>query len=138
MKPIDVDKIIEEIREEIREKGYTKDLLSFSDSCIADEINLEEVLNLAYLTKTRSQIDEYPDWEGATFLSKVKIFIKKVIRKSVKFYVAPIVERQNLFNELASDRIVDLCRVLKEKDVQIMQLQKKLKDIEKTIQKDKV
>lgn len=137
MKQIDVEKIIEEIREEIKEKGYTKDLLSFSDSCIADGINMEEILSLAYLTRTKSQIDEYPVWGQDSFSSKIKTFIKKVIRKSVKFYVVPIVEKQNLFNELASDRIVDLCRVLQEKDAQITRLQKQMKDIEKTIQKDK-
>ncbi|MSS10800.1 hypothetical protein FYJ38_19435 [Clostridium sp. WB02_MRS01] len=137
MKQIDIKKIIEEIREEIKEKGYTKDLLSFSDSCIADGSNLEEIISLAYLTKSRSQIDEYPVWEQGSFSSKIKTFIKKTIRKSMKFYIVPIVEKQNLYNELAADRIVDLCKTLQEKDAQIRQLQKQLKDIEKAIREDK-
>jgi len=137
MKEIDIKKIIEEIREEINEKGYTEDLLSFSDSCIADGSNVEEVISLAYLTKSRCQIDEYPVWEQGSFSSKIKTFIKKTIRKSMKFYIVPIIEKQNLFNELAADRIVDLCRILQEKDVQIRQLQKQLKDLEKTIREDK-
>jgi predicted GTPase len=98
MKQVEIKKMIEEIREEIKEKGYKKDLISFLDSCIADGTNLEEILSLAYLTKSRAQIDEYPVWKQSSFSSKIKVFIKKIIRKSMKFYIVPIVEKQNLFN----------------------------------------
>lgn len=36
MSELNVEKIMEEIREEIKEKGYTNDMLSFSDM-IVDE-----------------------------------------------------------------------------------------------------
>lgn len=96
---INIEKIMNEIRQEIREKGYSYNMLSFSEvtDTAADssvELNLPELeQNMNYLNNSYNVIS-YRPLTG----NKLVVLVKRVIRKLTKFYVEPIVAAQNEFN----------------------------------------
>lgn len=97
---INIEAIMQEIRTEIREKGYTNDLLSFNDIVIDTS-----TLNAVKFDKIAFNEEIYSinhGWEVAAYRvlsgNPVKVFFQKVIRKLVYFFVEPIVLEQNGFN----------------------------------------
>lgn len=83
--------------------------------------NIPDFENVPYSAKAGSAVPENPDEAiselrsysyihpyrqiaGKTF----KVFLKKVVRKAVKFYVEPIVDEQNDFNASAEATITSL------------------------------
>ncbi|MBQ9116204.1 MAG: hypothetical protein IJY04_04210 [Clostridia bacterium] len=96
---INIEKIMDDIRSEIKEKGYTADMLSFSDvtgitSELSDGFNYHELtvnLNVA------NDICMVP-FDRPLPGNPIVVFIKKVIRKLIRFYIRPTVEQQNDFN----------------------------------------
>ena len=119
MKEINVEEIMEEIRREIRDKGYTSDMLSFTDVknpiAEAEEMNfninefrntVNTVLNTKYVP---SRTDE-------NIGSGIKGFIKRVVRKLVWFNIAPISDKQNIFNEQVSTAFLQLFSYIEEQD----------------------
>jgi len=98
MEEINIEKIMEEIRQEIQEKGYTNDMLSFDDITDFDEENktLEDYFDILNSIWNVQAYRELPGGNG--LVSKLNVFIKKVLRKLIKFYIEPIVADQNEFN----------------------------------------
>lgn len=98
MEQINIEKIMEEIRQEIQEKGYTNDMLSFDDITDFDEENktLEDYFDILNSTWNVQAYRELPGGNG--LVSKIIVFIKKVLRKLIKFYIEPIVADQDEFN----------------------------------------
>ena len=89
---IDVTKIMEDIRREIKESGADRIPLSFADegsSAAASDLD-EAVRYLAY----NYEVTAYRMLEGG----RVKRFFKKCIRKAGSFFVLPIVAQQNKLN----------------------------------------
>jgi len=135
---IDVDEIIEEIRQEIVEKGYTYDELSFSDvsifgtaANIVDSNNLDDnLLNLQAL----QNVQAYREIKSNSIFGLPVIFIKKLIRKFTRFYIDPIVIDQNEINRLTATCLADLYLRLESSEYRIRQLEaenKKLKNMQK-------
>lgn len=96
---VNIENIMNEIRQEIKEKGYTYDMLSFKEVFTvqtdgSNEVDIAEIDgNLGYLNSSY-EIMAYRPLAG----NKLFVFIKKVIRKLTKFYIEPIVASQNEFN----------------------------------------
>lgn len=96
---VNIENIMKEIRQEIKEKGYTYDMLSFNENISisatdTENISFDEInQQLSYLNNNYSVVS-YRPLNG----NKLAVFIKKVIRKLTKFYVEPIVASQNEFN----------------------------------------
>lgn len=97
---INIETIMQEIKAEIREKGYTNDLLSFNDIVVDtstmsvtkfDKIAFNEEI---YTVNHSWNVQAYRVLNG----SRIAVFFKKVIRKMVYFFVEPIVLEQNGFN----------------------------------------
>lgn len=100
METINVETIIEQIKREIQEKGYSPSDLSFMD---AEEITglpdsnsydfgiLDENLNMA---NQCCNVNCYQPLTG----NKVAVLIKKLIRKCTSFFVVPVVVNQNEYN----------------------------------------
>lgn len=105
MENINIEKIMQEIREEITEKGYTNDMLSFNDVILDgsdltvskfDKVRFnEELYSLNHFWDVKAY---RPIVCGGSIKAKIVTFIRKVIRKSIKFYVEPITADQNTFN----------------------------------------
>lgn len=99
---IDIKKIMEEIRQEIRERGYCQSDIKFEDIPIdhedlgtdREEFNREEFQkNIDYINARWEVAYYFPIGEG-----KIRIFIKRVIRKLVKFLIYPMNQDQNEMN----------------------------------------
>ena len=91
---INIEEIMAEIKQNIKDQGLTADMLSFEDvpfKKTAHGGSASEALD--YIT-SHYYIQPYKELKG----NPVKVFIKKVIRKMVKFYVEPVVFEQNDFN----------------------------------------
>lgn len=131
MVKIDIEKIMDEIREEIQEKGYIEDLPSFKECCDSYYDEVEKLLDESYNTQNYAYIEEYPVWETGGFINKFKAFIKKVIRKSIKFYIVPIIEKQNAFNRLVGDSCVNVSKYLSDEKSEIDKMRKKIIELEK-------
>lgn len=102
---VDVEKIMEEIRQNIKERGYTEEMLSFSEAASDAEIqngipaddviyNEAELNQYLQISRASHNIPYYEPMVG----NKVKVFVKRVLRKLMAFQMQPIRERQNQFN----------------------------------------
>lgn len=98
MEQIDINKIMEEIREEIKEKGYTAMELSFHDIAIPEgyEMNMGSAgLTEGIMEATAHQrVDLYYPLSGNAF----KVFIKKIVRKLVGLVLIPVTLEQEKYN----------------------------------------
>ena len=117
---IDVTKIMEQIRANIKESGADKIPLSFADeSSGASASTLDEAVRyLAY----NYEVTAYKMLEG----NKIKRFFKKCIRKAGSFFVLPIVAQQNKLNY----HYYMVCEAVKNQKNDIEDLQKTLADLE--------
>ena len=80
---IDVSEIMEQIRTEIKEKGYSGERFD------ADMLRA----NVQYIS-THHRVDPYRPLAG----NPIAVFFKKVIRKLVSFYVEPYAAEQSSLN----------------------------------------
>ena len=117
---IDVTRIMEEIRANIKESGADKIPLSFTDeSSGASASTLDEAVRyLAY----NYEVTAYRMLEG----NKIKRFFKKCIRKAGSFFVLPIVAQQNKLNY----HYYMVCEAVRNQKNEIEDLQKTLTDLE--------
>ena len=96
---VNIEKIMDDIRTEIKEKGYTSNMLSFKDVTgkftasgeSLSESELKEALD------TADSLAIVP-FDRPITGNRIAVFIKKLIRKLIRFYIRPTVEQQNEFN----------------------------------------
>ncbi|MCR5600483.1 MAG: hypothetical protein K6G33_07075 [Ruminococcus sp.] len=91
---INIEEIMAEIKRNIKEQGLTANMLSFEDvpyRKTAQGGSAAEAMD--YLT-SHYYIQPYKELKG----NPIKVFIKKTLRKLMKFYIEPVVFEQNDFN----------------------------------------
>ena len=99
-KTIHIEEIMQNIRKEIKEKGLSSDMLSFEDvpyqkpDAAVNGAGSEEVKNSLVYLNGHYNVQPYKPLGG----NPLFVFIKKVLRKLMKFYIEPIVNDQNKFN----------------------------------------
>ena len=119
---IDVTKIMEQIRQDIKESGADRIPLSFQDNNTSSASTLDEAVRyLAY----NYEVTAYQMLEG----NKLKRFFKKCIRKAGSFFVLPIVAQQNKLNY----HYYMVCEAVKNQKNEIADLQKTLTDLESKV-----
>jgi len=91
---INIEEIMAEIKQSIKEQGLTVDMLSFEDVPYKKNAQSGSASEALDYVSTHYYIQPYKELRG----NPVKVFIKKVIRKLTKFYVEPVVFEQNDFN----------------------------------------
>ena len=133
---INIEEIMSEIRENIKERGYDKEPLSFEEVAVskpvlqgeseydAEEFNRE----IEYLNYNWSNTYQVPISGG----NPIGVFIKKVIRKLTRFIVFPIVNFQNAYN--ASNvrclkQIKEYMAEMEEYKVRIAKLEKEIEEL---------
>ncbi len=100
MQTVDVEKIMEEIRQEIRDKGYKEEDLNFSDIAItvtgsaAAGYDQEELERQAAYLNANSQNPIYFPLSG----NPVKVFFQKALRKCFLFVIFQAFQFQNKYN----------------------------------------
>lgn len=121
MKDISVERIMQEIRDDIAAKGYKSSDLNFSEyKKICDE---EEFNSLLLCAHSASYVDMYANVSGG----KCKSFIKKVIRKLIRPVLMSQAEKQTRFNESAIEAIAKLERYVNTLESRISYLEKNKK-----------
>ena len=91
---INIEEIMAEIKQNIKDQGLTADMLSFEDVPYRKNVQSGSATEALDYISTHYYIQPYKELKG----NPVKVFIKKVLRKLVKFYVEPVVFEQNDFN----------------------------------------
>lgn len=120
---IDIEQIMAEIRQEIQEKGFTDDAVSFdeivaepySDAAFGDDLGQD----ISLLITTGNIPWARPIPRG------IKGFFMKVIRKLVRFYIIPIVLDQNEYNQRTASVISRMYESIKNLD----EVSEKLNDL---------
>ncbi|SMC75442.1 hypothetical protein SAMN06296952_2609 [Oscillospiraceae bacterium] len=93
---IDVTKIMEEIRDNIKTSGADQIPLSFADQKIVEKVRSDDKIEEAvrYISYN-FEVQPYQMLEG----NPAKVFVKKCIRKLASFFFLPIVGQQNALNQ---------------------------------------
>ncbi len=130
---VNVEQIMSQIREEIKEKGLTKDMLSFDD-VIVDTSNM----NSDHFEKDifAEQLDKVnQSWELTSYKilhgNKVAVVFKKVIRKMLYFLIDPILADQSDFNASNVRLMNQLSSYIEERDAKIKELEQRIAELEK-------
>ena len=137
---INIEEIMKEIRQNIKERGYDKEPLSFEDVTISEPViqgegqfSMEEFVGeLNYLNR---------NWNNslnATIESSnpVVVFVKKVIRKCTRFIVFPIVNFQNAYNVSnvrCLNQLKEAIILQEEYSKKIEQLEKEIEELKKKV-----
>ncbi len=141
MQEIDIEKIMEEIRQEIRDKGYKEEELDFSDIAVIsakavtagyDPEELER--QAAYLNANNQNPICFP-LSG----NPVKVFLQKVMRRCFLFVIFQPFQFQNRFNTSVACFLnqvrnyqaenADLKEQLKKQQEQIDRIEEELKTL---------
>lgn len=142
MKKIDIEKIMEEIRKEIKKKNYPTDLIKFEDvkydEASVELLELDSIKfnssnfksDIVYL-KNNKEVQAWRYYDANGLLGRLKVFFKKVIRKLTKFYVEPIVIDQNILNEKVCDALCQINAKHLEDQQKIKELEDRIKKLEK-------
>lgn len=104
MEQINVEDIMQTIREEIETSGVKNQKLSFDDKWDLSTSFVDDNNTLKQLLSEMSQhmtLNYYRELEGNRF----KVFIKRVIRKCCAFLIIPMINEQNVFNQ----KLYELC-----------------------------
>ncbi len=125
MVKIDVEKIMEEIRDEIKKNGYESSKQKFEDVKINNSIYSEENFNIA-----KSAINN--SWHLKIFAPipghGLKHFIKRLVRKIVRAAFYQQFEIQQTFNENVVKAINELSALVKEQEERIEMLESQLSE----------
>jgi len=116
-KEINVKLIMAEIRQEIKEKGYKNEDLPFSDirilPSIGNMIHSGSLNGNIRALNLDHNVPVYRPLKSNRFFGPLIIFVKKIIRKSVKFYIEPVIADQNELNRVTAICLQDLYIELK-------------------------
>ena len=152
MVEVNVEEIMKEIRQEIMEKGYTDDMLSFQDVVETGAENVTDHFDKVlfneevYTLNTRWNVQKYHDIAMQSGIKgKIIKFFKKIIRKCTHFYIDAIVDEQNMFNAavvrsfnlmnqyISEKEMEKSVNVLKEKNKGEDELKQKIANLEQEI-----
>lgn len=119
---INIEEIMQEIRQEIADKGLTPDMLSFEDvpyqkaePVSSGSLNSEEARNAMVYLNSHFNLQPYKPLAG----NPVAVFVKKVIRKLVKFYIEPLAEEQSNFNANTVRMLNAMQETIRQQDARI-------------------
>ena len=132
MMQINVEQIMEEIRENIKQRGYTSDFLEFEDIETKELLNaasfdFNEMLASLQRANMKSSINYYCD---VIPHRGVKNLVKAAIRKFLRFLLMPIIEEQNQYNAY-SVRVLNQVALFAQEQIRLNEeMKRKLEAIE--------
>ncbi len=126
MNNIDVEEIMKEIRDEIKEKGYKESDLSFSDIPISNFAEIEQ--ESFDLDKLREKLQRVNETYGVDYYKVIegggiKNFVKKAIRKTLKFLLYPLCQNQEQFNFFSAQTMNQLFLYIQMQEKRINELE---------------
>lgn len=139
MGELNVEKIMEEIRSEIKAKGYTNDMLSFRDITPDEEgVSVEKFEKVRfneelYNVNMRWNINANCEIERKTGLKgKCVTLFKMFIRKCIRFYLSIIVMDQVAFNA-TTVRLFNLLNLYMEENSKLLEEVNRLKEEQRVL-----
>ena len=137
---INIEEIMKEIRQNIKERGYDKEPLSFEDVTISEpavqegaQFSMDEFLTeLNYMNRGWNNSFNVPVEGG----NPIAVFVKKMIRKCTRFIVFPIVNFQNAYNVSnvrCMNQVKEYVFLLEEYTKKIEQLEKEVEELKKKV-----
>ena len=129
---INVEEIMKQIKADINAKGYTNDLLSFDDVIVdVSSMNVVKIDRLQfnedlYVANHEWNVNPYRPLQGG----KLRVFVRKVIRKLVYFFVEPIVMAQDGFNASVVRMMNQMSCYIDQKDKEIEELKARISELE--------
>lgn len=131
---INIEEIMEEIRQNIKDRGYDKEPLSFESVQVSkpavvagDGYNADQFMHeLEYMNHNWNNNFQVPV-TGRNFLAT---FIKRLIRKCTRFIIFPIVNFQNSYNVSAVRCLNQIKEYMAEMDVYKQRIEQLEKEIE--------
>ena len=134
MTEINVEKIMEEIREDIKKKGYKESDLSFNDIPIKDseevlvgQFNASELERTLHNANVGVRVDFYKPIEG----NALKRVIKKFIRKIMKPILYHLCESQERYNANVAQTLNQLYLYIQKQEAHINDLERLIAEREK-------
>lgn len=136
MEKIDVAEIMANIRQEIADKGYTKEEISYAQALAnMDGANLDKCYNRRALRTKYEYVSGH--YNNPIFFelkgNPVKVFLQKVIRRIFLFVIYPAFQFQNVFNEGVVDCIRQVRNYIEENE-EVKHTPVKLARLEKQLQ----
>lgn len=139
MSQINIEEIMKEIRADIKAKGYMDNEIPFSDiACLVG--GTEIPFDMKDYKDELKEMDEsrtiiaYRDLSSTRKgIGPIITFFKKIMRKLVCFYVEPLVDDQNRFNELTTITMAQTVRRFNDDDGRVEELEKKIYKCERRI-----
>ena len=122
--PIDVDKIICEIRRDIEERELDGSILEF-DRTVTDK----KLINQMQFAEENALVAPNRKVKG----SKVAQMVKRLIRKGTRFYVQPIVVDQNRYNMAILGVVQELLNSLEECETKLQKQEYEIKQLKKAV-----
>ena len=119
MQQINVEQIMAQIRADIKEKGYTADMLSFEDVPFSQKNTAERDFTADGVRQMRKLASV--SWRHPVNLG-IKGILKKILYKLTGFIVAPMAEDQTAFNRAAADAVEQLSGAVfrQQKEIDLM------------------
>lgn len=99
-KSINIEDIMNDIRAEIKAKGYDSSMLSFEDVKCDTSLNDREMIDNADFSKNLQYVNLNYSVQPykQLFGRRPVVIFRKILRKLIKFYIEPIVDDQNELN----------------------------------------
>ena len=121
---VNIEQIMEQIRQEIREKGISLDIPEFSGASekpVAEiaPFDMNEFMQSVAAVDRSYQVERYAPIVG----NPISKLIKRVVRKMVNFIITPIVEDQNAFNASVAKTISSLQSYINELEKRVNELE---------------
>lgn len=100
---INIEKIMQEIRQDIKSRGYKESEIHFEDIPVRNSVDVGSEIESFDRNEFQKSIDYInKNWEIPYYFplgtNKTAVFIKRVIRKLIKFLLYPINQQQNEMN----------------------------------------
>lgn len=132
---INVEEIIREIRDEIKKRGYTDEMLGFSEITYSSEAetvyNISTCKEIVCNLNCNWNVEWYREIPGNNFIR----FLKKVIRKSCAFLIRPMSEQQVFFNANVTNGFNQLMAYIEDLENQKSTYEEEIKSLEEKIVK---
>lgn len=133
MQTVDVEKIMEEIRQEIAEKGYKKEDLHFEDVALSTE----EPSSLRYCRGDAEKQLDYLSFHSSNPVffplsgNPVKTFVQRVVRRVFLFVIYPAFQFQNKYNATTTRFLKQSMNYMNENETLKEQLRRQQEQIDK-------
>jgi len=98
--PIDVGAILVQLRAEVRAAQGV--LANGEEPSPALGVNLQELRDAMAEVEALRAVSTYWPLTWRTPRERVQVFVQRVIRRALRWYIAPIVEQQNAYNNAVS------------------------------------